>query len=89
MTRPMGPSIKTLPPEISKFRPPVSIHVSLFHLVLSVSKGANSFQLSVLFVTFTSVLFNYQILSCQAWIWISCAAFIVRNVSGTGDVLHT
>jgi len=50
MTSPMGPSVDTLSPEIANFGPPLSRHVSLFHLVLSVPKGANSFQLSVLFV---------------------------------------
>jgi len=88
MTSPMGPSVETLSPEIADFRPPLSRHVSLFHLVLSVPKGVNSFQLSVLFVTFTSVLCGYRILSCQVWIWVTTAAFIMRIVSGTGDVLY-
>jgi len=84
----MGPSVETLSPEIANFRPPLSTRVSLFHLVLSVLEGANSFQLSVLFVIFTSVLCNYRILSCQIWIGVATVGFIVRIISGTGDVLY-
>jgi len=88
MASPMDPSVETMVPVIANFGPPLSIHVSLFHLVLSVPKGANSFQLSVLFVTFTSVLCGYRILSCQIWICVTLAAFILRIVSGTGDILY-
>jgi len=89
MTPPMALSVKALSPEIANFRPALSTRVSPFHLGLSVPKGANPFQSSVLFVTFTSVLCGYRILSCQIWIGVTLAAFIVRMLTGTGDVLHT